>query len=193
MPTIPKEFKEPLDNAVNTTDMIEKILFITVGDKVKTYKDLNTISETKRWFFYSQLDKFLSKLSDKQFSNEVTKLKTKYSFPEQQLMFFPRYNRNVTLGYKTNTFGLDFKKLSPTVQGIINENLEQRQKFLDMLTTKNIKYTKGPTNISEALNVLNNRLNNKQKANVEKLVSEKGGVDNISNINPKDILTELLK
>lgn len=193
MPTIPKEFKEPLDNAVNTSDMIEKILFITVGDKVKTYKDLNTISETKRWFFYSQLDKFLSKLSDNQFSNEITKLKTKYAFPEQQLMFFSRYNRNLTLGYKTNTFGLDFKKLSPTVQGIINENLEQRQKFLNMLKTKNINYTNGPKTISDALNVLNNTLTNRQKENVEKLISEKGGLDNITNINPKDILSELLK
>lgn len=192
MPTIPKEFKEPLDNAVNTNDMIEKILFVTVGDKVKKYEDLKIISDTKQWFFYSQLDKFLSNLSDNQFAKEINKLKIKYNFPEKQLMFFPRYNNSITLGYKTNTFGLDFNKLSPTVQNIITENLKQREKFLNILQTKNINYKDGPKNITDALNILNNIITPKQKENIEKLVIEKGGISNIRNINPKDILSELI-
>jgi hypothetical protein len=181
-------YEKILKDIQSSEDYLEKIFFITVGPDVKTYKDLEKLSSTKKWYLFSQLDKFISKQLDKKVMNSFfSQLKTQYQFPEEMLMYFSGYNYNNTNGYRSNYYGLNPNNLKPEIRDIISKNIIAREKLINSIQNFgiNLNTLNQNVNIQEVAKQLESSISSEQKEKILKLLTERG---NAKNINPKEII-----
>ena len=187
MSQLTKNYEDTLNNISSSDNLIDKIFFITVGPDVKNYFDLEKLSSTKKWYLFSQLDKFISKQLDQQvMKTYFMELKTRYQFPENILLHFSGYNINNTYGYRANYYGLNPNDLKPEIKDIIDKNINSRFELINNLKKSGINFSNQNVNIQEVAKQLESNLTAEQKEKILKLLSERGTA---KNINPKEILS----
>jgi hypothetical protein len=163
------------EELLNKSDKLGKIFLITVGPDVKTYKDFLLLKETKKWYLLSQIDKYVSFCDSNKSLYEYNQLKTKYGFPDKLLMQFSKFNPNVTLGYNTNTYGLNEKEIDKDVMETVYKHRKNRERLLKTLDTKNIDIEKLKTtpNIKEIAKSISENLLDSQKEYIQKIAEKR--------------------
>lgn len=173
---VPESIKSELKDVTTSNDQFKKIFFINVGPDVSTYEDLGKASETQKWYLMSNIDRYLSSISDKNAANEISVLTKKYKFPVSVMNNFPRYNPSVTVGWNINTYGLDTSKLDEIVIKKIEKATKQRNKFLEALASKGINI-QTPRNVSvdKMVRDVDMMLNADMKKQIEDIYANSNG------------------
>ena len=168
-------------------DMIAKILLISVGDDVKTYKDSVTKSETQRWYMYSYMERYLAGLSDSNAQKEMQRLQDQYAFPTSEMMKFSRFNPKLTVGSDTSSFGLNESKLAPYIQEKLRKKNAERDSIIKGLQSKGIDViqmfnTTKQMSLQEAATKLNNSLSDSTKKQLEDAIRQSNGKPDVRDI-----------
>ena len=168
-------------------DMIAKILLISVGDNVKTFKDTVSKSDTQRWYMYSYLERYLAGVSDSVAQNEIKRLQDQYDFPTSEMMKFSRFNPKLTVGSDTSSFGLDESKFAPYIQEKLRKKNYERESILKGLQSKGIDVlqifnTTKQMSLKEAATKLNNSLSDSTKKQLEDAIKKSNGKPDVRDI-----------
>ncbi len=166
----PDKMQEEIKILAKSDDMLRKIFYVNVGPDVDNFTKLTNSSETQKWYLMSAIDRYLSSISDKKASDEMSVLTKKYMFPVSVMKNFPRYNPSVVVGWNVNTYGLDMSKVDVIVTDKINKATKQRDIFMKVLNDKGIKLnTPKKVSIDKSVKDMEAMLDTDTKEKIEKL------------------------